>query len=409
MNNSQLINEVITRSVDSVYPSAEALRERLESGGPLRIYMGIDPTATYVHLGHSTNYLLLERLHKLGHKIIVLVGDFTAMIGDPSDKSAARSKLSKEEVKQNLESFKAQIGKILDFEDKENPIEFRFNSEWLSKLNFEDLAELASNFTVQQMIARDAFQKRLAEDKPLFVHEFFYPLMQGYDSVALDVDMEIGGTDQTFNMLAGRTLLKRYKNKEKFVLTTTLLVNPKTGEKLMSKSLGTGVGLNDSPSEMFGKIMALPDEGIIQCFVDSTRLSLDEIDDIKRELEAGGNPRDAKLRLAAEVVEMYHGTAAAEAARESFLAAFSGRGLPAEMPEFNLAGREMTFLDVLAESGLATSKGEGRRLIEQGAVEMLRETGEPKKVEDPSTPATPGVLKIGKHRFLRLGEDINSV
>ena len=365
--NTELIEEILSRSVDTIYPSAEALRAKLVSGGPLRIYMGIDPTATYVHLGHSTNYLLLERLHKLGHKIIVLVGDFTAMIGDPSDKSAARAKLSKEEVRQNLESFKAQIGKILDFDNADNPIEFRFNSEWLGKLTFEDLAELASNFTVQQMITRDAFQKRLAEDKAFRIW---------------------GST--------------RWQNKDKFVLTTTLLVNPKTGEKLMSKSLGTGVGLNDSPPEMFGKIMALPDEGIIQCFVDCTRLSLGEIEDIKLELEAGGNPRDAKLRLAVEVVAMYHSAAAAELARENFLATFSERGLPAEMPELNLAGRQITVLDALAESGLAASRGEGRRLIEQGAVEIVAENGESIKVSDPRGFAKPGVLRVGKHRFLRL-------
>src|SRR6266403_2544048 len=237
MNTKEKIEEVLTRSIDTVYPSKEVVLKALSSGKPLRIYMGIDPTATYVHLGHSTNYIILKRFHELGHKIIVLIGDFTAMIGDPSDKSAARKKLTKEDVENNLKTFKEQIGKILDFSNKENPIEFRFNSEWLAKLTFEDSVALASHFTVQQMIERDTFEKRLKDQKPLYVHEFFYPLMQGYDSVALEADIEIGGTDQTFNMLAGRTLVKTYKQREKFVISTTLLENPVTGEKLMSKSL----------------------------------------------------------------------------------------------------------------------------------------------------------------------------
>ena len=249
------INEVLTRSISVVYPNKESLKEVLLSGKILRIYMGIDPTATYAHIGHATNYIVLKRFHELGHKIIILIGDFTAMIGDPSDKNAARKRLSKEEVLENLKTFKEQIGKIIDFEDKKNPVEFRFNSEWLSKLTFEEGIELASHFTVQQMIERDIFQKRIKENKPLYVHEFFYPLMQGYDSVALNVDMEVGGTDQTFNMLAGRILVKAYQKREKFVITTTLLEHPVTGEKLMSKSLGTGVGLDEPPNQMFGKVM----------------------------------------------------------------------------------------------------------------------------------------------------------
>ena len=203
------IQELLSRAVDTIYPSSEELEQVLLSGKKLNVYMGIDPTADYIHLGHSTNYLVLERFHRLGHSITVLVGDFTAMIGDPSDKSAARQRLTKDEVKANFESYKQQIAKILDLGHADNPIHFRFNSEWLAKLTFEDSVELASNFTVQQMLERDAFSKRVNEEKPLYVHEFFYPLMQGYDSVALEADVEIGGTDQTFNMLAGRTLVKR--------------------------------------------------------------------------------------------------------------------------------------------------------------------------------------------------------
>src|SRR3990167_5071637 len=212
ITDKEKIEEVLTRSVDRIYPTKQALEELLSSGKQIKVYVGIDPTADYVHLGHSTNYLVLERLWKLGHKIIVLVGDFTAMIGDPSDKTAARAPLTKEQVRDNLKSFKEQIGKILDFQDLENPVDFVYNSAWLSVLDFGKLVELASHFTVQQMLERDMFEKRLKDNKPLYVHEFFYPLMQGYDSVALETDIEIGGTDQTFNMLAGRILVKTFEN-----------------------------------------------------------------------------------------------------------------------------------------------------------------------------------------------------
>lgn len=374
IKDKQLINEILTRSVDSIYPSKEALKNMLLSGRQLRIYMGIDPTAPHVHLGHSTNYLILGRLHKLGHKIIVLVGDFTAMIGDPSDKSSARAQLKRTDIEANLKTFKDQISQILDFSDKNNAIEFDFNSKWLSKLSFEDAVDLASNFTVQQMIERDTFQKRLKEGKPLHVHEFFYPLMQGYDSVALDVDLEIGGTDQTFNMLAGRTLLKRYKDKEKCVMTTTLLVNPRTGEKLMSKSLGTGIWLDDAPNEMFGKVMALPDEGIIQCFIDCTRLSMDEVLEIEKQLKAGVNPRDVKIKLAKELVTMYHSKVDAEQAERYFYNQFQSKDVSKleyqeiELSSLGLGSSNVNLAELLVALGARSSKGEAKRLIEQGGV-----------------------------------------
>ncbi len=393
-----VIDEVTTRSVAVVYPSLPALKRALKSGKQLSFYMGIDPTADYVHLGHSTNYLILERLHKMGHKIIVLVGDFTAMIGDPSDKSSMRVQLSADEVKANLKSFKKQISKILDFDNQENKIEFKFNSEWLSKLTFKDSVELAANFTVQQMLERDAFQKRIAEQKPLFVHEFFYPLMQGYDSVAMNVDAEIGGTDQTFNMLAGRTLVKRYKNKEKFVITTTLLENPETGEKLMSKSLGTGIGLNEGAKEMFYKVMQLPDSGIMQCFIDCTRLSLSEIQGIGSNLNSGANPRDIKLRLAFEIVKMYHGQEEAESMQKTWFSEVS-RGEVSEHLESVKINSKTDILASLVELGVVDSKSKARRLFEEGAVRV----GDKKiALEDFGAIVQDGdVLAIGKkHKFI---------
>lgn len=403
------INELVTRSIDTIYPTSDELKKALESGKQLKVYVGIDPTADYVHMGHSTNYIVLKRFHELGHKIVVLVGDFTAMIGDPSDKTSMRVKLTKEQVQENLKTFKDQIGKILDFEDTENPIEIVFNSDWLSKLTFADSVELASNFTLQQMVERDAFQKRLKDNKPLYVHEFFYPLMQGYDSVALDVDVELGGTDQTFNMLAGRTLLKRYKDKEKFVVATTLLENPVTGEKLMSKSLGTGVGLNESPTEMFGKIMALPDEGVTQCFIDCTYLSLDEIQTIEESLKAGANPKDIKLRLAREVVTMYHSDKDAQAAEDDWIAKFSKREkdyVPEDAPSISLAAVVSRVGDdtaravqhLLVESGVATSMSEATRLFQQGAVKYDGD----KVTEQSILPTAGSVLQVGKKHYFKI-------
>ncbi len=393
------IEEVLSRSIAEVLPTKEGLRRQLASGRQLSFYVGIDPTADYVHLGHSTNYLLLERLHAMGHKIIVLVGDFTAMIGDPSDKTSMRVQLTADEVQENLRSFKKQIGKILNFEDTENPIEFKFNSEWLSKLTFADTVELASNFTVQQMIERDAFRKRIADKKPLFVHEFFYPLMQGYDSVALEVDVEIGGTDQTFNMLAGRTLLKRFKNKEKFVISTTLLENPETGEKLMSKSLGTGVGLDESAKSMFIKTMQLADPGIMQVFVDCTRLSIEEIDVYRKRLEAGENPRDIKLALATEVVRMYHGEEAAQKARQDWISEVSQKALADDIQGL-VVTNPVNLIEVITGQGIVDSKGKARRLIAQGAVRVNAVRVAPEIGE--VTAASGDILQVGKKHSFKL-------
>lgn len=390
------IEDVLSRSVDKIYPDKESLKKMLLSGKQIKVYCGIDPTSNYVHIGHSTNYLLLEKLHKLGHKIIVLVGDFTAMIGDPSDKSSARVQLTKEDVLKNLKTFKEQIGKILDFEDNNNPIEFRFNSEWLAKLNFEKLIELASNFTVQQMIERDLFQKRMAAKKPLFVHEFFYPLMQGYDSVALDVDLEVGGTDQIFNMLAGRLLVSRYLNKEKCVLATTLLTNPVTGEKLMSKSLGTGVALNDSPENMFGKIMTIADAGVIQTFIDCTRLSLEEIETKKERLSNGENPKDIKIELGLEITKMYHGEEKAQHAMNEWQKTFSQKELPTDIPE--LKPTQYDILTVLVEAKMSPSRGEARRNIDQRGVRVNEVD-----IEDTKLIVKPGdIIQKGKRFFVKV-------
>jgi tyrosyl-tRNA synthetase len=399
ITDEQQISELLTRSVDTIYPTKNVLKKLLLSGKQLVVYVGIDPTADYVHLGHSTNYLLLERFHNLGHRIIVLVGDFTAMIGDPSDKSSARKQLTREEVVKNLASFKKQIGKILDFEDKKNPIEFRFNSDWLASMTFEDVVMLASNFTVQQMIERDTFQKRLNDNKPLYVHEFFYPLMQGYDSVSMNVDIEIGGTDQTFNMLAGRTLLKRFKGKEKIVITTTLFENPETGEKLMSKSLGTGIALNEKPFEMFAGVMRLPDNSIIQAYIDCTRVSLEEVNVNKQRLTSGDNPRDIKLELAHEIVRMYHTLDDANRARDKWLETVSSDKIADDVSVVELSSNKPMIVDLAVTLDPTMSRSQARQLIESGG---MRLDGKKISRDDRLTLKQGSVVQLGKKRAYKI-------
>ncbi len=398
--NKEKLQEVLTRSIDTIYPSKSAFESLLNSGKQLRVYMGIDPTATYAHLGHATNYIILKRLHELGHKIIVLIGDFTAMIGDPSDKNSARKRLTKEEVKENLKTFKKQIGQILDFDDKKNPIEFEFNSKWLAKLTFSDSVELASHFTVQRMLERDNFEKRLKEQKPLYVHEFFYPLMQGYDSVALKADVEIGGTDQTFNMLAGRTLVKAYQNREKIVVTTTLLENPVTGEKLMSKSLGTGIGLDENATDMFGKTMALPDEAIIQCFIDCTYLSMEEIKQLEKKLKSGTNPRDLKIRLGYEIVKIYHSEKEAKLAQENFEKVFAKKEMPDDILEIKLANKKINPVDLLLTLKFVTSKNEAKRLVEGNGMKVNQE--KVNSWEKDLDLKTGDIIQAGKRKFAKI-------
>jgi len=394
------IDEILTRSISKIYPSKEALKNVLLSGKQMRVYIGIDPTATYVHIGHSTNYILLKKFHELGHKIIVLIGDFTARIGDPSDKTSLRKKLSISEVKNNLETYKKQIGKIIDFNDKKNPVQFAFNSKWLAGMLFGEAMDLASNFTMQQMMERDMFQKRIKENKPIYMHEFFYPLMQGYDSVALNADIEIGGTDQTFNMLVGRILVKNLQGREKFVITTTLLENPITKQKLMSKSLGTGIGLNESPIDMYGKTMSQADENIPQLFTDCTYIGMDEINKINKKLKEGKiNPRDLKMKLAYEIVKIYHGEKKAKEAEENFAKTFQKKEIPEKIEEVVCNTGEL-LSNVLINNKILKSKSEWRRLIEGNAIHDLIQN---KNISDSNTKITKDLtLKIGKKRFLKI-------
>ena len=406
ITDEKTIDDILTRSVVEVLPSRDLLKKELMSGRQLRIYIGADATGSSLHIGHATNYILLEKLRKLGHKVIILIGDFTARIGDPTDKTAARVQLTREEVVENTKSWLTQLAPILSLKDKDNPVDIVYNNDWLSKMTFEDVIDLASNFTVQRMLERDMFEKRIKEQKPIYLHEFFYPLMQGYDSVHLDVDVEICGNDQKFNALAGRTLMQRYKNKEKFVFITTLLENPVTGEKMMSKSQGTGVFLDMVPSDMYGKVMAQPDENIPQLFTDCTFVSSEEIIKIREDLKKSSvNPKDVKSRLAFEITKIYHGEKAAKEAEEVFEKTFAKGGVPDDVQEVKLAKGE-SLADVLVKAKIVESKTDWRRLIDGGAVHAM--VGDAKnfkeeKITDPNfTPTSTVVLKIGKRRFVRI-------
>jgi tyrosyl-tRNA synthetase len=400
ITDENILEDILTRSISKIYPSKEILKDVLLSGKKMRIYMGIDPTATYAHIGHSTNYILLKKFHDLGHSIVVLIGDFTARIGDPSDKTSLRKKLSALEIKNNLKTFKKQIGKIIDFNDKKNPVQFVFNSKWLASMPFEEVMDIASNFTLQQMVERDMFQKRIKENKPIYIHEFFYPLMQGYDSVALNADIEVGGTDQTFNMLAGRILVKNLQGREKFVITTTLLENPITKEKLMSKSLGTGVGLDETPESMYGGIMAQADVNIPQLFTDCTYIPLSEIDKIKNDLNNNKiNPRDLKMKLAYEIVKIYHGEKKAKDAQKNFVDTFQKKEIPKEIPELKSKPGELVS-EVLVKNKILSSKSEWRRLVLENAIHDLSKN---QNITDVNLKLSANLtLKIGKKKFIKI-------
>lgn len=363
---AEQINHLLTRGVENVYPNVDALRERLASGKALRIYVGVDPTSPHLHIGHAMQFRKLAEFQKLGHQVILLLGSFTAMIGDPSDKSATRKQLTAKEVMDNAATYKSQAGKILRF-DGENPVELKFNHEWLGKMSFSDVTELASHFTVQQMMERDMFERRMQEGKPIYIHEFMYPLMQGYDSVAMDVDVELGGNDQTFNMLAGRTLMREMKQKEKIVLTLKLLTNAE-GKK-MSKSEGGFIAMEDSASEMYGKLMAMDDSMILPYFELATDVPMEEIRGMKIALEQGTNPRDLKARLAHTVVTAYHDAKSADAAAEAFDAVFRNKELPTDIPEIKLA-EPVTLIDALVQAEFASSRSNAKTLIGEKAVKV---------------------------------------
>lgn len=379
-----------------VYPSLGFVESKMSKGEKMTIYLGIDPTGPTLHLGHVIPLKILSRFQKAGHKVIMLLGDFTAMIGDPTDKSSARVALTHKQVLINLKNYKKQASRILDFSGK-NKAEVKFNSKWLGKMKFEDVLKLASTTTVQQMLERDMFEKRIEEGKPIFIHEFLYPLMQGYDSVAMDVDGEIGGNDQTFNMLAGRDLMKTLKNKEKFVITVKLLED-NTGKK-MGKTEGNMIAISDSPSEMFGKVMSWNDSLIIPGFELCTDVPMEIVESIAADIVRGAlNPRDAKMRLAREIITTFYSEKEANTEQANFINTFQKKEIPDDVPEF-FAGAETNLIDIFVENKIVSSKGDFRRLIEEGAITNLSNDI---KIQEPNAKATNGVYRIGKKRFCKI-------
>lgn len=389
------IEHFLNRAVENIYPGKEKLGELLSSGQRITVYLGVDPTGPALHIGHAISMRKLATLQKLGHKVILLIGDFTAMIGDPTDKNATRKQLTREEVLANCASYKKQAQKILNFTGT-NPAEMKFNSEWLAKMSFADVVELASHFTVQQMLERDMFEKRIAEGKPVGLHEFMYPLMQGYDSIALDVELEVGGNDQTFNMLAGRTLMREIKKKEKFVLTCKLLED--SSGKKMGKTEGNMITLVDAPEDMYGKVMSWTDGMIAAGFELCTDVADAEIKKIMKAIADGENPVKFKHALAREIVKTYIGEKEAGEASENFVKIHKARETPEDIKEFRVSGSELNLVDALVESGLVTSKTEARRQIEQGGIKV-----DEKVVTDAKASVkVPVILQKGKRHFIRL-------
>ncbi len=390
-------NTLLDRGVDTIYPTREALAKELIAGKKLTLYLGVDPTGALLHIGHTVALRKLAQFQKAGHHVILLIGDFTGRIGDPTGKDKTRIPLTTEQVLENAKSYQEQAAKILDFNHPTNPVQLRYNSTWLAKLTFADVVKLASEFTVQQMLERDMFSRRLKENKPISLHEFFYPLMQGYDSVAMDVDLEVGGTDQTFNMLAGRTLQRSLNNKEKFVVTVPLLADS-NGVKI-GKSEGNVIAITAAPADLYGKIMALGDDVIIQCFELCTDVPMETISEIKAQLTAGRNPKEAKMRLAREIVTMYHSADAAAQAEQEFHTVFAEHGRPSDLPKKSIP-ETTEALTALLELGLVENKSAAKRLFEQGGVKLNDQ-----KVLDWKSPLllkAGDVLQVGKRSFVEL-------
>ena len=382
------IDNLLTQGVENVFVKEE-LRKKLLSGKKLKVYLGIDPTGPTLHMGHAIPLKKLKQFQNLGHQVILLMGDFTAMIGDPTDKGSARKQLTHKEVLNNLKKYKKQASIFLKFTG-DNKAEFKFNSKWLAKMKFEDVLNLASKMTVEQMLKRDMFVKRGEEGKPIFIHEFLYPLMQGYDSVAMKVDVEVGGNDQMFNMLAGRNLSAQILSKDKSVVTMKLLED-NTGKK-MGKTEGNMVSFEDSSQDMFGKVMSWNDSLIEKGFELCTDFNSFLIN-------ISQNPRDAKMKLAFEIVKIYHGEKKAKEAEENFINTFQKKEIPEEMEDiFGSTGELLS--EVLVRNKILESKGEWRRLVLGNAVHDLDKN---ENIIDQNLKITENLrLKIGKKRFVKI-------
>jgi tyrosyl-tRNA synthetase len=399
--------KILSRGTVDLLPHEEfvdKLRRSLETGTPLRIKQGFDPTAPDIHLGHTVGIRKLKQFQDLGHKIVLIIGDYTAMVGDPSGRSATRPRLSYDDIMKNAETYQRQFFKILD----KSKTEVRFNGEWFKPMEFVEIMNLATRFTVARLLERDDFANRMKNNIPISMHELFYPLMQGYDSVAIKADVEIGATEQTFNLLAGRTIQEAYDIEPQCILTLPVLVGL-DGEKRMSKSIGNYIGIDEPPKEIFGKIMSIPDNLIYQYFELVTDVPAEKLAEVKQQLESSGvNPMEIKLELAEILVDMYHPEGSGRREREEFRRVFTQRELPSDMPELStsdisrlkLDPRKTYLVHLITKAGLTKSNGEARKLIQQGAVSLDDE-----KITDTDFEFAIDremVLKVGKRRFLKL-------
>ncbi|WP_293645491.1 tyrosine--tRNA ligase [Thiolapillus sp.] len=389
--------ELIRRGADEILLEKELVK-KLERGKPLRVKAGFDPTAPDLHLGHTVLINKLRQFQDLGHEVMFLIGDFTGMIGDPTGKSTTRPPLTRDQVLENARSYEEQIYKILDPEK----IMVLFNSSWMGEMSAADLIQLAAKHTVARMLERDDFNKRYKSGQPIAIHEFLYPLVQGYDSVAMKADVELGGTDQKFNLLVGRQLQEAYGQEPQIVLTMPILEGL-DGVQKMSKSLNNYIGITDAPEEMFGKIMSISDDLMWRYFELLSFRPMSEVEDFRAQIEKGSNPRDIKFLLGEEIVARFHDTKAAERAKQAFIDRFRKGALPEDMPEVALVAADengFPIANALKEAGLVSSTSEAYRMIKQGAVRLDGE-----RVEDRNTMLEPGaevVAQVGKRRFARL-------
>lgn len=392
------IEELLTRGVDKIYPSREALENVLRSGKKLKLYQGFDPTGDKLHIGHMVGLMKLKQWQDLGHHVIFLIGDFTAMVGDPSGKYSARKVLTHEETLRNARDYKKQASKILDFDGK-NPAEVRFNGDWLGKISAIEFLRIAGNLTYSQVVERDMFQERIKQGQDVYANEFLYPVMQAYDSVAMDVDLELGGRDQMFNMLMGRKLMRHMLRKEKFVMTTVLLQDSE-GNKI-GKTEGNTIDLTDEPSNLYGKVMALPDEVIVTCFECLTTIPLDDVRGIAKAIEEGKNPIIYKKKLAFEIVKQLNDEKSAKEAQEHFEKTVQKQELPQNIPVHEYHGdREANVIDLLVKTQLVPSRSEARRLVEQGAVEI--DNQRVTSYESRVTIRDGIIIRAGKRKYVRI-------
>lgn len=386
--------ELLERRVEKVLPSKEGLASLLKKR-KIRLYQGFDPTGSRLHLGHSIGLRKLMEFAQLGHEVIFLFGTGTVLVGDPSQRNSARSLITQEEIANNIKDWKRQAAPLVDF----TKVVIKENGDWLAKLKLQDIISIASNISAAQLFKREMFQRRIEQGDTVGYHETMYPILQGYDSVAMDVDLEIGGTDQEFNMLVGRDLMKKMKNKEKYVLTLEMIMG--TDGKQMSKTSGNCVWLDDNPADMFGKLMSMPDENIVPYLTLATEVSSEKVQEIEKKLQGKTmNPKEAKELLAFEVVKDLHGERKAQGAREEFQNVFQKKGNPSILPQVKIGAKELPLIELLITAKLVSSKGEARRLILQKGVKVAGKIQEDQKA---LIVIQKGMLvQVGKRKFAKI-------